>query len=134
MAVRCTSVEMFAPIAVKQFAALNAELTARTRFRLFESYRSPLLQAIAVHQGRSKAAPFLSAHQLGLAADFVPYGLTGWIWPDAADPEWNTLMKLARKHGLLNSIKWDRPHVEHPAYQQVLPHLKRASKSAEGGD
>lgn len=121
---RIASVDLFAPVAIVAFRGLEASLRRDTRFRLFESYRSPEGQLKAVLSGNSKALPFLSAHQLGLGADFVPKDSGGWVWPDAANPEWDVLRNRAREFGLLCVLNWDRPHVEHPAYQQILPLLK----------
>jgi hypothetical protein len=122
---RINSLDLFAPVALVAFQGLEAHLRRTSRFRCFETYRPPDYQLEMVRKGTSRAHPFLSAHQIGLGADFVPYGPNGWLWPRSDDPEWDYLSKSAKEFGLRTAIPWDRPHVEHPAYASVLPYLKR---------
>jgi hypothetical protein len=116
---RYASIDLLAPVARTAFAGLDAYLRRETRFRLFETYRDPAAQEAAFTAGTSKARAFQSAHQFGLAADFVPYGPKGWEWPHADAEEWNFLRRAAREFGLNNGIHWDRPHVEHPMWPRV---------------
>jgi hypothetical protein len=113
---------LLAPVARAAFLGLDAYLRRETRFRCFETYRDPSAQAAAKAAGTSKASPFESAHQFGLAADFVPCtsGTTGrWEWPPANSPEWDELRRAAKIFGLENAIEWDRPHVQHPVWRSV---------------
>lgn len=97
-------------------------------FRIFESYRSDEDQRLAVARGASKAQPGQSAHQWGLAADFVPYlPQKGWQWPDADCDCWDVLQAVAAEYDLECPIKWDRPHVSVPQWEEV----KRAEARAE---
>lgn len=99
----------------------------KTRFEIFETFRSPLRQAYLAEKGASKAGPFESAHQFGLACDFVAYlsqaeasafgAKAGWSWDDAHD--WDYLKKAADLHGLGVPILWDRVHVEHPYFRTM---------------
>jgi hypothetical protein len=119
MDMRYASLDLLAPVARTAFAGLDAYLRRETRFRLFETFRDPFTQETAFKAGTSKARAFESAHQFGLAADFVPFGTAGWEWPVTDHPEWDDLRVAARSFGLLNGIHWDRPHVEHPAWKSV---------------
>ena len=82
---------------------IDAHETGRTktRFEVFETFRDPIRQADLLKKGASKAGPFQSAHQFGLAVDFVPYltseealalgtrigerVLPGWSWHSSHD-------------------------------------------------
>lgn len=92
-------------------------------FRPFEGYRSPEDQIALVAAKTSKAGPWQSAHNYGLAVDFVPFDpeTNRWSWSDKED--WNYLRRAAVGAGLLNQIEWDRPHVEHPIWVAVKRHL-----------
>jgi hypothetical protein len=119
---RYADLDLLAPVARTAFLGLDAYLRRETRFRCFESYRDPAAQAAVFAAKTSKAAPFESAHQFGLAADFVPCagGTPGrWVWPPTADAEWDVLLRAAYSFGLTTPIWWDRPHVEHPAWAGV---------------
>jgi hypothetical protein len=117
---RYASLDLLAPVARRSFLGLDAYLRRETRFRCFETYRDPARQAEALAAKTSKAAPFESAHQFGLAADFVPvHTLRGWEWPAADNDEWDILRRAAKDFGLICPLVWDRPHVEHPAWAAV---------------
>lgn len=99
----------------------------KTRFEIFETYRDPMRQADLLRKRVSKAGPFESAHQCGLACDFVPYltpdeaialgelkgekVLPGWNWDSSHD--YAFLAKAAQDHGVYVPISWDPCHVEH---------------------
>ncbi len=116
---RHVSFDLLAPVARTAFLGLDAYLRRETRFRCFETYRDPAAQAVAFAAKTSKAAPFESAHQFGLAADFVVWRNKQWHWPATDDPEWDALRRAAHDFGLINGISWDRPHVEHPSWAGV---------------
>ena len=106
----------------------------KTNFQLFESYRHPGRQFEVFSKGTSKARPYTSAHQLGLAGDWVPYlspveaealaerigerVLPGWNWHSSHD--WLFLRKCAQQVGLDVPMNWDRAHVEHPDWPKLL--------------
>lgn len=70
----------------------------------------------------SKAAPFHSSHQMGLAVDFVPWIDGKWSWDNGHDYQ---LLKVeAEKLGLTRPISWDLVHVEHPRWNWVLDALR----------
>lgn len=97
-------------------------------FEPFEGYRTPQRQAEMLRQKTSKAGPFESAHNYGLAVDFVPVkdGKRGaWHWPEANSPCWRDLRANAVNRGLLNDIEWDRPHIEHPLWRDIRRSLLR---------
>jgi hypothetical protein len=116
---RYVAIHLLAPCARHRFTSLAHSLRLDTRFRIFETYRDPARQEEAFNRGTSKARAFESAHQFGLAADFVPWDGTKFVWPGAADPEWDELHGAAHRAGLLNIIRWDRAHVEHPSWTRV---------------
>jgi len=91
----------------------------RSKFRVFETYRSPMRQDYLFEQTKStKARAWQSAHQFGLAADFVPVDEVGfWSWHDTED--WNWLGQRARDCGLSQPITWDRPHICAPEWTGV---------------
>ncbi len=112
--------DLLLPSVRNDFANLARDLRRDTRFRPHTGYRSPADQEAAFRRGVTKARAFESAHQFGLALDFVPLGDGNkFVWPDPSDREWDQLRARARGFGLLNNIEWDRPHVEHRLWQRV---------------
>lgn len=94
-----------------------------TLFLLFEGYRSPERQQTLYDTTKStKARAWQSAHQYGLAADFVPYVLNEWSWANHHD--WKFLKRCAQLCGLDVPIDWDKPHVQHPAWDQLRSRLR----------
>lgn len=107
----------------------------KTLFKVFETYRSPERQADLVAKRVSKAGPFESAHQFGLACDFVGWlsadeadalstvsherVMPGWSWNSRLD--WQFLKKSAEEFGASVPIKWDLVHVEHPRWREFRP-------------
>lgn len=123
----------FAPVVVRLHKYLiDAHETGRTktRFEIFETFRDPMRQTELLKKGASKAGPFQSAHQFGLAVDFVPYidgpeatvishtlgerVMPGWSWWSGHD--YDFLREAARQHGLDCPISWDLVHVEHTKF------------------
>lgn len=105
------------PCAIEQFAALaNEPALLKAGFKPFETYRSPMrqLQLYESVPQVTKAQPWQSAHQFGLAVDFVPFINGMWSWAD--HEPWDVLARHALKHGLRVPIAWDKAHVEHPAF------------------
>lgn len=88
-----------------------------TLFRPFEGYRSPERQQLLFDQKKSKARPYQSAHQYGLAVDFVAWEKGAWSWH--LNHDWDFLRSCASARGLINNIAWDRPHVEAPQFAEV---------------
>lgn len=70
----------------------------------------------------TKARAWSSAHQYGLAVDFVAYRDHKWSW-DAGE-DWDFLADQAREEGLAVPYRWDRVHVEAPAFTRVLGALR----------
>ena len=114
---------------------IDAHETGRTktRFEIFESYRTPMRQRDLLKKGVSKAGPFQSAHQFGLAMDFVPHlspeeaaalsastgerVFPGWNWHSSHD--YRFLATAAQLFKLTVPISWDPCHVEHPNWPQL---------------
>jgi hypothetical protein len=117
------------PKALDNFRALDVSLRAaftrgdtKTNFRVFETYRSPERQRFLHERGGStKARAFQSPHQYGLAVDYVPVVAGKWVWD--GDHDWQLLDGLAIKLGLRRTISWDRPHIEHPIWWLIKPHV-----------
>lgn len=122
------------PTARAQFLQLT-EVLARgyeagetlTLFRLFEGYRSPEDQEREFFETSSKARAWQSAHQYGLACDFVPYDAARqWHWDETAD--WAYLKRKALSLGLDVPITWDKPHVQHPAWNTMKARIRAMRK------
>lgn len=94
-------------------------------FKPFETYRHPYRQADLYNTNGNKvtgARQYESAHQFGLAVDFVAYDNGRWSW-DAMKP-WGALKERAEAAGLLVPLEWDRCHVEHPKWQDYRACLR----------
>ena len=121
---------------------IDAHETGRTktRFEVFETFRDPMRQAHLLKIGTTKAGPFQSAHQFGLAVDFVPYltgeealalserkgerVFAGWSWDASHDYEF--LLNGARMHQLAMPIfAWDKCHVEHPNFPKFREQFRK---------
>lgn len=124
--VRYSGWDLCHPLAVKAFRSLEADLKAAYvigdmpfEFRAFETYRTPQRQKRVLEDGASRARMFQSAHQFGLAVDFVPWtDLKRWHW-DVEVHWWSVLKGKALKHGLDAPLSWDKAHVEHPLWTPV---------------
>lgn len=92
-------------------------------FQLFEGYRSPERQQHLLTRTKStKAGPWESAHQYGLAVDFAMAVVKEnagiqWYWPHNAP--WSSLKRLAMIEELDIPIAWDKGHVQHPEFALV---------------
>lgn len=93
--------------------------------RPFETWRHPSRQLYLLEEMRTtRARPFESAHQFGLAVDFVPWDNGRWHWPPVEDPCWAYLRARAHARGFENDIEWDRAHVESKRWTNVLEALR----------
>ncbi len=89
-------------------------------FRIFEAYRSPQRQRWLWDQGRSrpgaivtKAQPWESYHQYGLASDLVLHVDGQWSW-DTAGPRaawWKRMQEIGRANGL-EALSFELPHLQ----------------------
>lgn len=120
---RCPEMTYLHPKAIAQFMRLEENLkqafVAHRCARLilpFETYRTPSRQEwLLVHTQSTKAPPWSSSHQYGLAVDFVPYVEGQWSWQE--QPEiWKFLAEEAARVGLRVPYAWDKVHVEHPLF------------------
>lgn len=98
----------------------------KTYFKLFEGYRHPLRQLELLKAKTTKAGPWQSAHNFGLAADFLPYYGGAWSWDTSHD--WDFLHACAVECGLRAPIKWDKPHIEHPFWPRLQTFLRPDTK------
>lgn len=92
----------------------------------FEGYRHPERQNhLFSVEKTTKARPYESAHQYGLALDFAGRWIThenvigAWFWPDSTHKCWDELKRRAAIEGLDVPIIWDRGHVQHPLWRDV---------------
>lgn len=108
-------------------------------FRIFESFRSPQRQAWLYAQGRTRsgqivtrAEPWESYHQYGLAADFVLWLDGRWSWNTLGvnTRRWQRLHSLGRELGL-EPLSFEMPHLQVAGLR--LADL-RAGHFPEGGD
>jgi hypothetical protein len=105
----------------QKMQTLLAQLAAEDLpFQLFEGFRTPQLQQYYYDQGRTrpgnivtKARPWHSNHQYGLAGDFVLFEDGSWSWDDSGErqPWWERLHALAREVGL-TPLSFEKPHLE----------------------
>lgn len=123
---RINTFSYLAPAVRPQFDRLRDLLGPE--WAAFETYRSPSRQYEMVQKGVSRALPMRSAHQYGLAVDFVPLvdGKLSWDVPTSV---WNRLDDCAKDCGLVRPISWDRAHIEHPIWQIVRKHLLQNNRA-----
>ena len=116
------NLEHLHPVFREKVQALFEKLQAENLpFRLFEGFRTPHRQRRLYAQGRTaapwtivtKARPWQSNHQYGLAADFVLFEHNNWSWDDSGPRAkwWSRLHELARQVGL-KPLSWELPHLE----------------------
>lgn len=129
--VRDMSPDILHPVAYDAFRRLAhaLELDHRhgklgTLFKPFETYRHPYRQADLYNsnKGVTGARQYESAHQFGLAVDFVAFDNGRWSW-DAKKP-WGELKARAEACGLTVPLQWDLAHVEHPKWRDYRSCLK----------
>lgn len=111
----------------KRFGDLNADLANEgIALGTYETVRTPFRQAALYAQGRTapgprvtKAQPFESAHQYGLAADMVFWLPPGrWSWAEPTKGLWSRYGVLASKHGL-EQLSFEQPHVQLPSWRKI---------------
>lgn len=125
------------PIMKAGVAALTADMATR-RFKIedgrqfflapFEGFRHPLRQYHLLTRTKStKAGPWQSAHQYGLAVDFAGRVIhedgiippNSWNWDEVPEIAWKELARRASVHGLAVPIAWDKGHVQHPLFAKI---------------
>lgn len=90
----------------------------KSHFKPFEGHRSNERQNYLFNVAKTtKARAWQSAHNYGLAVDFVAWRDGKWSWAESED--WNSLAYFANQRGLIVPIKWDRPHIEHPIWSAI---------------
>lgn len=93
-------------------------------FRPFETFRSPARQLEVFRAGNSRARPWLSPHNYGLACDFAPVDAEGrWTW-DIRPEHWGIVRECAIRFGMDAPISWDRGHVQHPLWNDLRQTLR----------
>lgn len=126
---------------------IDAYETGRTEtsFELFEGFRDPVRQGRMLAQGTSKAGAFQSAHQFGLAVDFVPYLSVedakrfnakhslfgdkaveaGWSWHSLHDFDYLRLVATTQFQMVMPVFAWDKCHIEHPDFPMIRSTMKK---------
>lgn len=109
----------------EQFTELRHRLTTDWQegvvnvwFCPFETYRTPVRQQELhdLQKGVTGARAYESAHQFGMAVDFVPK-IDGIKWSWAGNHPWDHLKKRANEVGLSRPYSWDLAHIESPLWQ-----------------
>ena len=95
----------------------------KSNFKLFEGFRSPARQNDLFRKGTTKAREWQSAHNYGLAADFVAFDEKTGQWSWAQSEDWVLLHRIAQRYGLAAPISWDKVHLEHPIWDRVRVNL-----------
>jgi len=109
------------PVFREKASQLLHQLAAeRIPFRLFEGFRSPQRQQYLYGKGRSRpgpivtrARPWCSYHQYGLAGDFVLLQNGQWSW-DTSGPRaewWKRLFALGKQLHL-EPLRFEMPHLQ----------------------
>lgn len=108
-------------------------------FRIFEAYRTPQRQLFLYRQGRTapgsivtKASPWYSYHQFGLAADFVLFQGGSWSWDSKGklSRHWEALHRVGRANGL-EPLSWELPHLQ---MANLDINMLRAGNYPDAGD
>lgn len=86
-------------------------------FRPFETYRHPARQQHLYGGKTTKARAWQSAHQYGLAVDFVAFRDNNWTWKPTED--WDYLKTAAERVGLTRPLDWDLGHIQHPLWERL---------------
>lgn len=104
----------------KARALLESLAAERIPFRLFEGFRSPERQQYLYAQGRTrpgaiitKARPWASYHQYGLAGDFVLFENGKWSWEAGRSKAryWRRLQESGKQLGL-EPLSFELPHLQ----------------------
>lgn len=103
--------------------------------RPFEGFRSPMRQHHLFSIGKvTKARPWQSSHQYGLAVDFAGVRIDdgggivpeSWAWDQVPEALWTILAREAVRCGLAVPIAWDKGHVQHPVFAAVKAAYSKA--------
>lgn len=122
---RHAAFDLLAPSFRASLEGLLGELAKDERtssLRVFETIRSPSRQLELYARGRdpakpdygrtvTKAKPYQSAHQHGLAVDLVFHVGGSWTWSEPARGGWARLHTLAHAHGL-EPLSFEKPHLQ----------------------
>lgn len=103
-------VEQTHPLAREAFTTLSNELLP-LGFRVFETVRDPLRQAECRRLGTSKAGPWQSPHNYGLAVDFVRWVDGKWDWSGDYSAVSSVVQRLFTRT-LEAPLAWDPGHVQ----------------------
>lgn len=118
---RDTNLDHLHPAVRDACSKILADLAAASLpFELFEAFRTPERQAFLYAQGRTtpgpivtKARPWGSYHQYGLAIDLVLKLNGQWSWSTsgAHKQSWDRMNAIGQQHGL-EPLSWEKPHLQ----------------------
>lgn len=127
---RINKIECLNPKIIGSVKRLNEKLIAgyqsgltHSQFQIFETFRSVERQNYLFMKGSSKAREWQSAHNYGLAVDYVAIrgrshsGNPIWSWD--INEDWNFLAECAEEVGLSAPISWDKPHIQSHIWDQI---------------
>lgn len=99
------------------------------RLEVFEGYRHPGRQG-TLGKSVTKADPWESAHQYGMAVDYARRLEKGFDWK-VSSSDWGILRYEAKKVGLdVPAPGWDPGHVEAPEFRELVSVLNHARELA----
>lgn len=118
---RNAEMSLLHPVVREKVAAVVGALNAEgIPFRVFEAFRYPQRQADLFAQGRTKpgaivtkAPPWRSYHQYGLAVDLVLFVDGKWSWDTAGAKRawWKRMQDLGAAQGL-EALSFELPHLQ----------------------
>jgi len=109
---------------------------------VYETVRSPLRQSLLYAVGRvetephfgrtiTRARPYESAHQFGLAVDLV-FRINGkWTWEEPEWGLWDRMQELA-KAAELETLSFEKPHVQIPNFDHDRATMARGPTYVTG--
>lgn len=119
---RCSELDLLHPVVRTAIEKVMRQLEEeKIPFRIFETYRSPERQQSLYDQCRTapgrrvtKASPWTSYHQYGLAVDVVLYVDGKWSWDASGSHKrhWERLHEVARANGM-EPLSWELPHLQY---------------------
>ncbi len=136
---RSSSLEYLHPQVRERAACLIQACHAEgAPFEIFETYRHPERQA-ALFKKRvkgkrvTKAKPWRSYHQYGLAVDIVLKPGGNWSWSTKGECKqwWKRLHILGREQGL-EPLSWEKPHMQLSGFP--MSKLRQGEYPGDGDD
>lgn len=134
---RCNVHDYLHPVFRKKLFSVLCVLGKRQLpFEMFEGHRSPERQALLYDKRPrvTRAKPWRSMHQYGLAADLALRIDGRWSWSTKTEGHrdwWAQLHEIARAYDL-EPISWEKPHIQLTGYS--IAQLRRGRYPGGGDD